>query len=168
MKKKFYLVFDWNFIESESDFGRMVIFVILSLQIHENMWYKHFLVSYSNSFFIYLEFLLYRSFTSLFRLLPSNFIFFDNGNVFKISYSMFLYQYAEKLLIFVHWLWSPQVSWICISRSFLVEIWGSLMYNIWPANRDSLTSSLPTCITLISFTFLIVQGSSLRTILRIN
>lgn len=37
MKKKFYLVFDWNFIESESDFGRMVIFVILSLQIHENM-----------------------------------------------------------------------------------------------------------------------------------
>lgn len=62
----------------------------------------HFLVSFSTSFFRYLEFSLQQSFTSLIRFMPRNFIFFDNENVSVISCSVLLYQCAEKLLILVN------------------------------------------------------------------
>lgn len=74
--------------------------------------------------------------------------------------------------------WNPSPykrgqSWFCIlplkslilSRSFLVEFWESLMYNIIsPTNRANLISSV--CISLISFSCLTALSSVSSTILR--
>lgn len=55
---------------------------------------------------------------------------------------------------------------LIIPSSFLVEFWGSLMYNIvLSANRDNLTSSFPISGPLISF-YLIVSVRVSSTILK--
>lgn len=47
---------------------------------------------------------------------------------------------------------------LAVSKSFLVELSGSLMYHIISTNRGSLTS-FPICIPLISFCCLIAPSS---------
>ena len=71
-----------------TDFGRVAIFTILTLLIHEVGMSFYFLKCFSIFFFRDLKFSLQRSFTALVRFIIRNLIAFDavvNGNVSMIS-----------------------------------------------------------------------------------
>jgi hypothetical protein len=71
-------------------FGKMAIFTILILPIHEHERSFHLLRSSLISFFRDLKFLSYISFTSLVRVMPRYFILFvtiEKGVVSLISFS---------------------------------------------------------------------------------
>lgn len=115
------------------------------------LWISFRFLSY---FFNVLKFLLYNSFIGLLRI-TFRYLFFE---VIKVLFLLFLFQsicylyigrkptdfcililyYAIFLKVFISY------------RSFLVL--GSFMYKIMPSsNTDALTSFLPICISLISF-----------------
>ena len=76
LSEEFSLKFDEDCIESLVTFGKIDIFTILILPIHEHGRSFHLLRSSSISFFRELKFLSYRSFTSLVRVTASHFILF--------------------------------------------------------------------------------------------
>jgi hypothetical protein len=152
-------------------FGKMAIFTILILTIHEHGGSFHLLKSSLISFFRDLKFLSYRSFTCLVRLILRYFILFVTivkGVVSLISFSAclsFVYRKATDLFELILYPASSLKLFIRLRRS-LVEFLGSLMYTIISsANTDILTSSFPIYILLISFCCLIALTRTSSTIL---
>jgi hypothetical protein len=131
-------------------FGKIAIFTILILPIHEHGRSFHLLRS-SNSFFRDLKFLSYRSFTSLVRVTPKYFILFVTivkGIVSLISFSAHIsFVYRKVTDLFELILYPATALKLFIRfRSSLVEFLGSLIYTIISsANSDILTAYFPIC-----------------------
>ena len=138
-------------------FGKIAIFTMLILPIHEHERSFHLLRSSLISFFRDLKFLSYRSFTSLVRVTPRYFILFvtiEKGVVSLISLSAYLSFVQRKAIDLFELILYPATSLKLFIRlrSSLVEFLGSLIYTIISsAKSDILTSSFPICIPLISF-----------------
>lgn len=81
--------------------------------------------------------------------------------------SLYVCCYIEKLSLYWSWFYTWSLpNLIIVSRNFLVEIWGSLMYNISSASVYRLTPSFPVCIHFSSFSFLIAPTSTSSTMLK--
>jgi hypothetical protein len=118
-----------------SAFSKMSIFTILILPIHEHGRFFHHLGSFSISFFRYMKFLLYRSFTCLIRVTPRYFILFVNivkSVTFLISFSDHLFfEYRKATDLFELILYPDTLLKLFISSwSSLVEFWGILSYHL--------------------------------------
>jgi hypothetical protein len=91
----------------------------------------------------------------LLPLLSLFLVFFEaiiNGIVYFIFFLSVHWCYIERLLIFVNWFCTLLLCWRCLwcLGIFLVEFFRSFRYKIMSfANRDSLTSSFPICISFI-------------------
>ena len=138
------------------NFGKMAIFTMLILSIHEHGRYFHLLRSSSISFFRDLKFLSHRSFTSLVRVTPKYFMLLVTilKGVSLISFSAYLsfvQRKATALIVFI--LYPATFLKLFIRfRSSLVEFLGSLIDTIISsAKNDILTLSFPICIPLIFF-----------------
>lgn len=76
------------------------------------------------------------------------------GIVYLIFFSFYLsFRYRETTYLYMIILYSVTLlTGLISSRSFLVEYLWALMHSLTsPANKDTLASSLPVCIYLISF-----------------
>ena len=152
-------------------FGKIAIFTMLILPIHEHGRSFHLLRSSLISFFKDLKFLSYRYFTSSVRVTPRYFILFATivkGVVSLISFSAYLFFVQRKATDLIELiLYSAIAPKLFIRfRSSLVEFLGSLIYIIISSvKRDIMTSSFPVCIPLISFCCLIALARTSRTIL---
>lgn len=128
----------------------------------------HFLVSTSNSFFEDLKFHWKSPVLSYLGLFvdTSDFWGYCEWEWFHAFFlRTFCCSHIEMLLVFVSWFLYPATFlklWI-ISRSFLVELWGPLMYNMSSSHRNNLTFSFTTYIPLISFYCCIILTSSSST-----
>ena len=135
--------------------GGVDILTILSLLIHEHGISFHLFVSSSISFINSLQFLVYRSFTSLVKFILKYFIIFlafVNGIVFFISFSYSLLLAHRNTANFVCWFCILKLTEFVYSNSFLVESLGFSTYKIISfANRDNFTSSFPIWTPLFLF-----------------
>ena len=148
-------------------FGRIAIFTILILPIHEHGRSFHLLRSSPISFFRDLKFLSYRSFTCLVRVTPRHIIcgYYEGCCLPNFFLSPFIRRAIDLFeLIF----YSAILLKVFIScKSSLAEFWGVCVYICMrvcvcvcvyyhsSANRNTLTSSFPICIPLISYCCLI-------------
>jgi len=114
-------------------FGKMVIFSILILSIHEHGSSFYLLRSSSISFIRYLIFLSYRSFTCLVNLTPRYFILF--GTIVKCVISLFSFSAClsieeRKVPGMLEIILYPDtlLKLFIRLRSSLVELLGSLKY----------------------------------------
>ena len=127
---------------------------MLILLIHEHGRSLH-LLRFFDFFFRNLKFLSHRSFTSLVRIKPRYFVLFvtiAKGVVFLISFSAL----RKDTGLFGLILYPATLLKLFISCSnYLVELLDLLMYAIISsANSDTLTSSFPISIPLISILLL--------------
>uniref|UniRef100_A0ABI7VWL4 Uncharacterized protein n=1 Tax=Felis catus TaxID=9685 RepID=A0ABI7VWL4_FELCA len=134
----------------------------------------HFFVSSSISFTTFLQFSAYRSLTSLVRVIPRYFIILGavvNGISFFICLSVAsLLAYMNATDFCTLTLYPATLLNSCISFGRLLEeSVGFSIYNIMSsAKSESLTSSLPIFMPLISFCCLIVDASISNTMLSNN
>ena len=149
----------------------MPIFMILILPNHEHGMFFHLFVSSLISLSIGFQFSLKRSFTSLVSCIPRYFILFVavvNGSLFLIWLSLsLLLVYRNACDFYALILYPETLLKLLISfRRFGAETMGSSRYTIMSsANRDSLTSSFPNCLSFISFSCLITLARTSNIIL---
>ena len=149
----------------------MAILMMLILPIHEHGTCFHLFVSSLISFFNVMQLSENRTFTSLVRCIPRNFIFLvviSNGIFFLISVSAVSLLVYRNALEFSVLTLNPAVlpNSHIRSSSFLVECIGFSMYTIMsPANSDSFISSFPLWMPFISFSSLIAVARTSNTML---
>jgi hypothetical protein len=145
-------------------FGRMTDFTMLILPIQEHGRSFHLLRSFSIAFFRDLS---YRSFTCLVRVTPRYVICdYCESVVSLFSFSAHFIICIKEVYYFELILYPDTLLKLFISRCSLVDFLGSLMYTIISStNSDTLTSSFPICIPLISFCCLIALARMLNTTL---
>uniref|UniRef100_A0A8D0P5L2 Uncharacterized protein n=1 Tax=Sus scrofa TaxID=9823 RepID=A0A8D0P5L2_PIG len=146
----------------------MVIFMILIFPIQEHGISFHLFMSSLISLIKALEFLVYKSFTSLVRCIPRYLIFGGEilkGTVFLYSFSnisLLVYRNAtdfRMLILYPATLLNLFIS----SSSFWVESLGFSMYSIMlSAYSYSFISSLPIWVAFISFICLIAVARTFQ------
>ena len=141
----------------------MAILTILILLIHKHGRLFHFLMTSS-----ILKFLLQKSFTCLVRVTSKLFLDYCERHYFPVSFSVCLWFINRKatdfyvLVLYPDTLLKVFLSYI----SYLVVSLWSFVYKIWlTVNKNTLSSSFPSWILLISFGFLIALAKTSSTVL---
>jgi hypothetical protein len=143
---------------------------MLILYFQEHGRYFNLLIFSSVSFFMDLKFFSYRSFTGRVRATPRYFMLLMaivKGVVPLIFFWACLSFVQRRASDFFELILYPvTLLKVFIRCSSLVEILGLLMYMIISStNSDTLNSSLPICIPLISLSYLIALDRTSSTIL---